>query len=94
MESRIDEMKLSLISAIGHMAVQQCPIKIDSNSIDEGYDNQTMDSVIMDISQTIPKTVFPQNASVDSEHKRRFPRRFPAKGIPVRVTNREVIGDE
>ena len=101
MESRIHEMKLSLISAIDHMAVktyseavQQCPIKIDSSSIDEGYDNQTMDSVIIDTSQTMPKTVFPQNASVDSEHKRRFPRRSPAKGIPVRVTNREVIGDE
>ena len=95
-------MKFSLISAIDNTAVktyseavQQCPIKINSSSIDGGYDNQfTMDSVVMDTSQTMPKTVFPQNASVDSEHKGRFPRRSLAKGIPVRVTNREVIGDK
>ena len=94
MELRIDGMKSSLINMIDGMAsktyseaVQQGQTSINSSSIDEGYVNNTVNSTVMDTSQTLPKTVFTQNVTEDMEHRRGS----PAQGIPVRVTNRDMI---
>ena len=87
-------MKSSLINMIDSMAlktyseaVQQGQTSINSSSIDEGYVNNTVNSTVMDTSQTLPKTVFTQNVKEDMEHRRGS----PAQGIPVRVTNRDMI---
>ena len=76
MESKIAEMKSSLVNLIDSVAaktyseaVKQCPIRIESNSIDEGYGNNTIDITSPDTSQTLPKTVFSQQPARVSQEE-------------------------
>ena len=91
MESKIAEMKSSLVNSIDSVAaktyseaVKQCPVIIESNSINEGYGNNTIDITSLDTSQTLPKTVLSTQPAHDAENKKNS----PARGIPVRVTSR------
>ena len=98
-ESKLQEMKTSLVSIIDNMAsktyseaVQRRQVSIDSSSVDEGYFNNSRICTSGDSSQTLLKTVFSQNTATTTTTEDK--RRTPTKRIPVRVTNRPMIRDE
>ena len=98
-ESKLQEMKTSLVSIIDNMtsktyseAVQRRQVSIDSSSVDEGYFNNSRNCTSGDSSQTLVKTVFSQNPTTTTTIENK--RRSPTKRIPVRVTNRPMIRDE
>ena len=104
MESRIDEMKSSLVRLIDNMAsksysepVQKRPASNHCISLDEGYENTSVEGTATDTSQTLLKTVYTQQTPSTTRNTTTSTTRnttTPTREIPVRVTHRDSIGNK
>ena len=104
MESRIDEMKSSLVRLIDNMAsksyseaVQKRPASNHCISLDEGYENTSVEGTATDTSQTLLKTVYTQQTPSTTRNTTTSSMRnttTPTREIPVRVTHRDSIGNK